>query len=227
MPMKRYRKKTANKKRPRVKRYKKASTVTVRKYKIPVSDTLYIKLHYADQFNDNVSVALLLKQVRKYQSSAYEPVSGNPHQPLWYDQYCPNFYTNQRCLGISYDITVFSYLSNEIWWFVVRPQSNTTAETSLQTIMERQDSKWRVGGSNGSDKGSVRIKGYMSTAKVVGQKKSTIRTDDRYLASYNANPTIMSFLNLYISATVATTFAYTVNLTYYMEFSGRVSPGAS
>lgn len=163
-----------------------------------------------------------------YYSSLNAPY-GTTHQCLWYDQWCPGIYTRYRVYGIKYDITVENRNTSEAWWFAVRPQATAVLETNMQTIVERNDAKVKMGGSWGSNRSAITMKGYMGVAKTLGVTKSEIKNEEWFAADYNANPVKQAMLYTYIQQNNAATvnFDATIKLTYYAELFGRSVPAAS
>lgn len=206
-------------------------TLTTRMYRQPVSDRMITKLHYVDIIPAYAIPANTLTNVKMYQTSLFDPDSAlGGHQPLWYDQYCPNMYSNYRVFGIKWTVTAINRWLNEPWWFVVRNQNSSTPETSLQTLMERRDCKARMGSSVGSGNNTITLSGYLSIAKVRGVSKRDVSTEVIYEAAYNANPLAMAYLGIYVQHPfnpTATAIDLTVRLTYYCELSGRVTPSGS
>lgn len=194
---------------------------------IPVPDRQFVKLRYTDVTTAS-STAGLLSSVRIYRSSAYEPVLSSAHQPMWYDQYCPGMFSSYRCYGIAYRVTISPRDETNQYWFAIRPQNSATAETSLQSLLERPETKWRIGTPTSGSRSVIVIKGYMSVAKVRGISRNDVSTEDSFRATYNTNPALMGYLHMYLSSlTSGKTFDITAQLTYYLELGDRVTPGAS
>lgn len=216
-------------KRARSTRKRKSNNVvTTRVGRQPVSDRLFVKLNFVDIFQYNITVTGTLQMMRSFQSSAFSPrTDGNPHQPMWWDQYCPGFFSSYRCYGIGYHVTFMTVNATANWWVAVRPQNSSASETSLQALLERADGQTRMGGSEISAFSKQVIKGYMSVAKVRGESKNDISTESSYRASTNANPALMAYLMTYITCNSPATFDVTVRLRYYLELGDRVTPGSS
>lgn len=196
--------------------------------KQPVADRQFVRLKFADVFQYTISVTGTLQMMRGYQSSAFSPrTDGDAHQPMWFDQYAPTFFSSYRCYGVSYVVVIANKNSSGTWWASVRPQNSSTAETSLQSLLERSDARVHQAGPFDSSKSAVSIRGYMSVAKVRGQNHLDVATDMTYQAFYNANPSRMAYLLTYISANNTGTFDVTVRLKYHLEFCDRVTPTGS
>jgi len=202
-------------------------TVTKINRSIPVPDRQFVKLRYTDVTTFSPTAGVL-SSMRIYRTSAYEPVLGSAHQPMWYDQYCPGMFSSYRCYGIAYRVTISPRDELNQYWFMIRPQNSATAETSLQSVLERPETKWRIGTPTSGSRSVINIKGYMSLAKVRGITRQDVSTESEFRATYNTNPGLMAYLHLYISTlTSGKTFDVTAQLTYYLELGDRVTPGAS
>lgn len=202
---------------------------------MPVPDREFMKMRYVDIIN-NISVTAgtlnLFGTNIFYQTSLYKPrADGSPHQPMWYDQIGGSLYAEYTVHGIAYKITVNHRNDDAAFYLVVRHQNTTTAETSLQAVMERNDSKWRMGGGWAGSKGIVSIKGYISTAKTLGQDNREISSDPAYSGSYSGPvPTTMAYLFPYLASaqSVATEpFDVCVELIYYCTWQKRSFPASS
>lgn len=194
-----------------------------------VPDRMMVKMRYVDLMTWTVTQATVGNPVI-FGTSLYAPrYSGSGHQCLWYDQWTPNIYTRYRVYGIKYDVIVQNKALNESWYVAVRPQNTAVTETNLQTIMERNDAKVRMGGSVNSGTSKIRIKGYMGTAKTLGVPKSEVKNEEWFAADYNANPVKQALLYFYCSHNYAgsATFDATVRLTYYAELFNKAVPSAS
>lgn len=225
--------KTTNRRynRKRYSRKRVNRVTTTRLFKQPVSDRLVTKLHYVELFKGPNMAANALNSVAIYQSSLYDPLyTVGGHQPLWYDQYCPSLYTNYRVFAIKWSITCTNRGINESWYLAARNQNSPTAETSLQTMMERRDTKSLMGSSVNSGNNTKTLSGYMSVAKTRGVSPRDVSTEANYEAAYNANPAAMAYVLFYLyhnNASDQVVFDFTIRLTYYCELSGRVSPSGS
>lgn len=192
-----------------------------------VPDRMFMKFRWAQITTWSVPSTTMSNQAVFYSSLA-SPF-GTAHQCLWYDQWCPNIYTRYRVYGIRYDITVSNRNTSEGWWLAVRPQNTLVPETNMQTLIERNDSKIRMGGSWGGNRSSVRVKGYMGVAKTMGITRSEVKNEEWYAADYNANPVKQAALYVYVQQNnaAAVLMDVTIKLTYYAELFGKAVPGQS
>lgn len=194
-----------------------------------VPERLFTKLRYVDTVAFTTATPNLLNVPFYFQSSLYAPRNTGGHQPLYFDQWC-NMFSKYRVYGIAYHFTCCNRGYNEPFWFGVRNQDNASYETSLQTLMERNDSKMRMASSVNSGNNTVVIKGYCSVASCIGVTRSAIKNDDKYSALINASPAEMAYVVPYytqILAAGSATTDFTFRLTYYCEFYNQTSVVAS
>lgn len=193
-----------------------------------VPERLFTKLRYVDVVNATV-VAGVLSSFNYFQSSLFSPRNTGGHQPLYFDQWTPMF-TKYRVYGIKYHVTIANRATNESYWFGIRHQESPTAETSLQTLLERNDSKVKQGGSvNGSQAIKV-IKGYMDVSKTLGLSRTVVKNDDQYSSAVGTSPTVMAYLVPYILTNIASgtaIFEVTFRMTFYCELFNQVAVAAS
>lgn len=203
-------------------------TTTTRLTRQPVNDRLFTKLHYVQNLNGPSMAAAVLNNVATFQTSLFDPdTSLGGHQPLWYDQYCPNMYSTYRVFAIKWSIIAVNRGINETWYLSARNQNSPITETSLQTLMERRDSRTRMASSVNGSNATARLSGYLSLAKVRGVSPKDVATDNIYEAAYNFSPPAMGYVLFYLQHNAVgaqTVFDFTIRLTYYCELSGRVSP---
>lgn len=196
-----------------------------------VPERLFTKLRYVDCMNWTVTGSVLSggSSFAYFQSSIYAPRNSGGHQPLYRDQWA-NMFSKYRVYGIKYHITCVNRATNESFWFGVRHQEDTTTETSIQTILERNDAKVKMGSSVNNSNNLRVIKGYMDVAKTLGKSKSSIRAEDNFSADIGSNPNNMAYLFPYILSNLASgsaTFEFTFRLTYYVELFNQVAVSAS
>lgn len=202
---------------------------TIRSMGRGVPDRLMVKLRYCDIMQWSVAQSVVGNPL-VMGTSLYAPrQSGGGHQCLWYDQWTPNIYTKYRVYGIKYHVRVQNRSYNESFYVAVRPQNTAVAETNMQTLIERNDSKVRMGSSVNGGQSTVTIKGFMGTAKTLGIPKSEVKNEEWFTADYNTNPIKQALLYFYLSHNYAGTasFDVTVRCTYYAELFNKAVPPAS
>lgn len=164
------------------------------------------------------------------QSSIYKPSStASTRQPMYWDQLA-NLYTNFRVYGMKYKLTCHSTNTKDMYWFAVRHQDNVTAETDIQTLMERPDAKVVMGGEAGG-RSITTIKGYMDVAKTLGIAKSQIKNNESLRGTTGGNPPTMVYLRPYVFSSGALvdaqTFDFTWKIVFYAEVYGLRAVAAS
>lgn len=227
-------------KRVRVKRPKRyvrrskttKSRISVSKHVNPVTDALVTRLYYSQQVAHSIVAPTVgISPVAMYQTSLFDPDANlGGHQPMWFDQYCPNFYTSYIVMGFWYTITVSARPNvDAIWTVYVRHANTTVLDGNPQNAMERVGTMVKTGTPTGGSRTMVMMKGYLSTAKVRGLTAEKIRTDPQYEGTSSVNPPAMAYLHLgiYTASGVTTGYDVLVKLRYNVRFTGRVTPGGS
>lgn len=226
-------------------------------FQTQIPDRLFLKLNYVQSFAasapggaDAYSYKLynLFRAIGMtddknccYSTSAVTPLmdetasSAGSHQPLYWDQH-KVMYDKYRVYGIKYHLIVENKTMNESWYVVIRRTATQTSEATttsgayaLETMLERPDVQYRMGGSVNSSNAKVSMKGYMSVAKTLGVSPKEVNEDEYYQATVTGNPTRMAFLHAYImnKASVTVTFDYHLRLTYYLVLEGRTAVATS
>lgn len=191
-------------------------------------ERMFLKLRYCDCMNTSVTGGVF-STMPYFQSSLYQPRGSGGHQPLSYDQWC-SFYQKFRVYGIGYDFQICNKATNEAVWFGVRHQTSTAQEISIQTLLERGDSKVKMLGSVNSGFATTHIRGYMDVANTLGINKQRVRDDDQFCSPSNQNPAIMAYLIPYLLSNTTSgshTFEFTIRLTYYCEMYNQADFQAS
>lgn len=190
----------------------------------PVTNRLYTKLRYSEGLTFTCSVADTLYPWT-FQSSAFDPdLSGVGHQPLWRDQYA-TMYNRYRVSGIAYRIYVKNTNSVNLSMFFVQHSSTTVTDTSLNTLIERKNSRKLYLDSN-ANKANY-LKGYMSVGRTYGMNHSQFLADDSFDALIGANPTKLAYLHLYCLGRASFIANCQVELTFYVEFFDRINVSGS
>lgn len=192
-----------------------------------IPQRLFTKLRYCDVVTASVTAGVL-NSLPYFKTSIYAPRSSGGHQPLYYDQWAA-IYHRYCVYGIKWSATCVNHATDEAFWFGIRQQDNATAETSLQTLLERGDCKIGMGSSRNSGRNTVFVKGYMSTRKATGVTKYTVSGDNEWSANIDNDPASMAYLFPYIltNAGSTTTFEITYRLTYYVQMFNPLSVTAS
>lgn len=187
----------------------------------PVPDKIITKLKYSEAVSLTLAAASTLGYYM-YRTSLYDPdVTGLGHQPLWRDQ-LDYMYTKYRVHGIKYKFTIINTNVQQLTAGAVVMQPDSTAETNLNTIRERNNSRpFILPGYTGGN-GRV-VKGFMHTGYPHGLSKSDFLADEDFEAAMNANPVKTSILAIYCyTLNNGATINIQVDLTYYVELLGRI-----
>lgn len=193
-----------------------------------VPERMFTKLRYVDCITSVINVGVVTNPVT-FQTSLSAPRTSGGHQPLYYDQWTQMYY-KYRVYGISYNFTFINKSTVESVWVILRHQDVSAADSGLQTILERRDSRSRFVAPIGSSRNVVTIKGYMSTAKATGYALTSIKNDDQFQANFNTNPALMAYLAMYLSSTGSSgtvTLDITCRMTYHCELFLQVPVAAS
>lgn len=224
-------KRTKIKRRRKVRRRnKKRSGPTTKVMRGPQGfpDRIKVKLNYfAEIDTTNTFGAASVQQFRG--NSVFDPdLTGTGHQPMGFDQWSA-FYGHYRVSGSSLRIgalvpggTAFINTDTVGCSFGIVPATSSSLPTVTE-LVEWPYSKWRQSTFYTPIKG---VSAYMSTAKMLGVNKASVKNEDNNSALISANPTNQWYWNLLVfpaNGTQTTYWTYTVKLTYYVEFFGRVN----
>lgn len=216
--------------KPHAKRVKAATTggaLAARMFRtVPASPflnpKLVTKLRYSQVVSHNNGVA----DAGMYQfrlNSPYDPdYTGGGSQPPFYDRMA-GLYNTYRVLSAKYRIKS-SYLSGTVQSLVVWTSTTATAVSSLQSALSQLDSH-NITMCSFSDPDSNCIQRWLPMEKAFGVEKAEIETDSDYGANSGANPTKISYLNLYsgnLTGTTTSTAASIVEITYYVEWCNPI-----
>lgn len=195
-----------------------------------IPDRMMVKLVYDDVIMYQVSGGGLMNCVAAFKNSLQNPRIQPPggHRPLMYGQWIQT-YSKYRVYGIKYTIRVKNRAGiPEAWYLIARGHKKDNGgawapDLNLQTLLERREAKWKMGGS------WAKLSGYMSVAKVAGVPGSQIKNEDDWCAQTNTDPVEQCGLFFYMSQNNGNTQPFDINvrLTYYAEMFNRVSVGAS
>lgn len=165
------------------------STLTLRS-PLVVADRLSSRFRYTALINfAPAGAATAFNQFRA--NSLFDPdqTAALGSQPYGVDQWSP-MYQYYRVLGSSIEVNACigtpaanSTAGNFI--IAVYPHNNiTNAPASMEQSQERPYATWKIGTNNQK----VHIKKYMSTAKIYGDTKTCIMSDDNYTSIFSTNP---------------------------------------
>lgn len=213
------------------KKYKRTSTTSyTRSSAMPVADSFFTKLHYYQQLFTAVPVSAGITACAMYQTSLFDPdASSGGHQPMWFDQLCPQQYTSYRVYGFRYNIVVSAKSAEQMWSVYIRHANTTVLDTIPQNAAERAGTRLQHGTPLNGNKTMVRFSGFLSLAKVRGISKERVRNDPEFEGRFDVNPPAMGYLHIgiYQPSGIAQSFDIATKLTYLVKFTGRVTPSGS
>lgn len=173
---------------------KRNTTVNVANYSLnPIPARFITKMKYAQAFTMPGSTGLQTWQFRL--NSIYDPDAissggaNGAHKPYGFQQLFGTaqgngLYNRYRVIGCSYVLTIHNdnYKIN----FGALPSNNTVSViTTMSELRENPRAKFATQNITGT---MNKITGYVSCPSVVGKTKSQYMSDDRYQATWNANP---------------------------------------
>lgn len=197
----------------------------------PVPDQMLTKLNY----NENIILTLaasvggaLSPAYYRFRTSLYDPdYSGTGHQPMWHDQLAL-MYGRYRVHGMKYTFTIKNTGdSPQLITGCIRHTSLDAVDGDYRVLRERRGTKKFHLGSVFSM--PTRVRGYMATNKPWGITKREFMSDEDFDANIGANPTKVSYLDLYAwtMATSNIVLNITADITFYCSFDKRTQPSAS
>lgn len=207
--------KSYRRKRVTFKRKSRATTTVVRSPSA-FADRTICKLNYCDLLSDNAST--LTSSIYRG-NDLYDPLYAvGGHQPMGFDQYM-TMYGKFTVLGSKIDLRWTSNSTSPIT-VAVRPTNSATVATYLYEAIERPRTKYQqVSGYE-----CRHTSAYMSTARILGEKKNAIVSEDNFSGTAAASPVNQWYWHIYMNRDAGVTVhAYVwVKLTYYVMFHDRV-----
>lgn len=218
--------------RPKLRRFQTASKVVIRQPS-GVPDRLFVKLKYSTVlFFTSTTGGISQNQFRG--NAIQDPdVTGVGGQPYLFDQWA-TLYNRYRVRGSSVKAQATQSTSNtgnfasNVTVMLV-PSNNTTTFSISELAREQPYTKWIQTKPYGSR--DALIKSYMSTAKIMGVRKSVIANEQDYSSAVSTNPNVQWYWNvlMYTSdeQTTSSTTPIHISLTYYVELYDRQRPTVS
>lgn len=225
MPYKKGQKRGA-KKAPRKKynkrkaKFNKPSTTIV---KSPgFSDTMYVRLKYAEEIRLFSGVTSYFTYTFRA-NSCYDPnYTAGGHQPMYFDQYSA-IYSRYRVLGSAIKINAINSSATSASNLVLQSGTDHSVLTDLTTLLEQ--SRSHIARTIPiAQRYPMRIKSYVSTRKACGLNKKQVFDED-YSAAVTGNPNQIWYHNIMASSVDGSTaidVRCMVLITYYVQFFDRV-----
>lgn len=190
-------------------------------------DSVRVKLDYFGTWNAPHTAGSIVYQVFSGNSPFDPDVTATGHQPYAYDQWA-TLYNRYRCYGSTVHI-VSSVPNGDLTG--THDQSMTMLCVPQATANSPADPEWMEQpyaktSSTMIFPGKIRIKSYMSTAKMLGLKRLAPAIDDTLSASTGGSPGLR-FYWLFASAPINSSsdnmpWTFSVKIRYYCEFYSRV-----
>jgi len=208
-----------------------SSTIVNRRPSI-VPDRYITKLTYVERIKVAADGGLTAAWIYMRGNSCFDPnfaVGG--HQPLGFDQLCgpagSALYYSYRVIGSKIAVETYSNTNTVTQGEHVALLSTTDSTygpASLEVAEEQPYVKSKRRLRVAVTGYPIKLRGYMSTTKVFGEKYSTIMSDENYAANYNANPTFEWFWAIGVRNMDITTvldWYHNIKMTYYVIFYNR------
>lgn len=172
----------------------------------PFPDRFITKLKYIDAIQfQGTGVGAYWYQHQIYRANGISDLdysnAGRNAQPMAFDALCGAVKTQAPYLTYtgkdSYLKVDFINNSNNPVWVCIWPSKETALPASQTEAFEQAYSKYKVIASN-STTPKTTIYHKFNTAKMFGEGRSTVGTEDNYSAAYNAIPTDVWYWNVYL-----------------------------
>lgn len=223
---------TVRKRAFRQKRRGRASTLIIRQPTV-MPDRLKIKFRFTEIIS-MVSTGGALNYYQWRGNSLFDPdLTGAGAQPYGFDQWS-SFYQYYRVLGSSITVTPIAppaaaagFGSSIVYGIYPHNTITNTPASGIQSL-ERPYRKWTM--LSGA-KGYSSVKNYMTTAKIFGETKQSVMSEDNYQAANTTNPTNQWQWTVFMftgdTASNSATIPFYVTITYYTVLSDRAQLAVS
>lgn len=163
-------------------------------------------------------------------NSVFDPdLTGVGVQPLGYDQWSA-LYDRYRVNGSAIKVRFIAIgidAATNSWEVCLVPSPVTTTFSSMDAA---RASPYSIGTAKNMEQQGGYLRNYMSTAKIEGVSKTTVRVDDEFSSIVSSNPTEQWAWNVIGQpadrSTSASLIAF-VSITYYVTFYSRKRLGMS
>lgn len=195
-----------------------------------VADSTYVKLKYAQRITLSSTSGAVAENVYRGNSLFDPDLTGTGHQPYFFDQWS-TFYGYYTVLGAAVKATYVatgSTVSTCNCRYYLVFDDNSAAYTNASNALSSPYSRSAFSNINGE---SVRTLGmYINSDKIFGLKKNGVQFDSDYSAAVSANPSFQWFIHVGqqpMDESANNAIFVEVEITYYVKFDGRNSPGES
>lgn len=205
------------------------ATTTIARGPSGFPDRLFVKLNYSDTYAFTTTLGIATQQVFRGNSVFDPDQTGVGHQPYAFDQWA-NFYGYYRVHGSKIRAQLCSQsasganFSTFTPWLAVFPSLSTAAPSYPNPLQEMPYVSYRYPIVYGQGNRENIINKYMSTAKIFGEKKLAVETEDNFSAAVTTNPADIWYWHAIVGSldNASTQTAIVIfKITYYVEFSAR------
>lgn len=206
----------------------KASTSIIRQPS-GVPDRIFVKLVYSEDLIFNQGSGTLGYNVYRGNSLFDPDLTGTGGQPYFFDQWAA-FYQNYRVHGsairVIWNATGGTCVAINT---MIAPACSSTAMGSSEILQEQPRCKTTTLRMGATGIGQAMQRHYSSTARQMGVKRMTVKTENDYAPLTSASPTSGWYWHIGNYERTGATMALTaqVKLTYFAEFFYRARPGTS
>lgn len=160
-------------------------------------------------------------------NSLYDPdYTSTGHQPRGFNE-LEALYTNYKVYGVKVELLADTSTANETGIIAMGYHSSTANNiTSINDILEDRQTIQKLVTSDRP----LRIKSYLSMAKIFSRSKKDYQAERDYGAGVGANPTKHGTINVFwqnLDGVTSTAFTIRVRLTYFCEFFQAVNVSQS
>lgn len=195
------------------------------------ADVLFTKLRF--NYNGSVTGGAVATVTRTWRgNSVYDPdYTGTGAQPMGYDQYS-TLYDFVVVLGSKINFKILPG-ADTVCQFCIFPSLNSSSTAVTLALREIPYNRTATGGIYNIEGNTfVRLKNYMSTAKIFCVSKQHIKDTINYAHSNATNPTNQWYWHLEVetqggAAASSLNFTYDVWIDYYVMFKRRTELNVS
>lgn len=160
-------------------------------------------------------------------NSIFDPdFSGGGTKPRYVNQLVTSqLYTRWTVYAVSYDLQISNNTPNVIGQALVRFSGGTAPPalaTNTSCFLEREQkmTRWMQIGSAGTHNDTVSFKGFIHINDLFGIPRSVVYEDEQFHGAYNANPTLVGWMQIDMGADPADAastpaFVWKIRLVYH------------
>lgn len=170
-------------------RRRRHAVLSVRRMPSLLPDRLRVPLVVSEEVAlTSSSGSLAYRQLTGNDAYDPDPVFGSSLEPAMFQEYAA-MYGQQVCRGSSFEVQWNEVLTSNLYlgiaWALV-PTPN--ALSGLTSVAQARELKYARSGISTQYRGTNRLRAYMSTAKIFGQRPSVITTESDYQSTVASSP---------------------------------------